>query len=327
MKKRLMTTAFVFALILTACQSMPSLPTASPQPTKIIVSTSTSVPTATSVPTSTALPLTPSPTSIPGKVVIPITSMKDTIPWLGSAFDPNSHPATMFYAFNTTKPPFDNKLVRQAFAAAVDRDAIAAIATRLYAKNVQPATTLIPPQVLGRYLYNEVGVPFNPTKAKDLLVQAGYTDVSSFPKMTLYISASTSDAPGLYQQTADAIVKMWKDNLGIVVSVKSIGYVQDLATYLKNNPAGYEIYRMGFALTTLQDMDPTSVIETFSSKGELNGGNNYAHFSNAEFDQLLDNARNESDPAKRQLLYIDAERVLCEEQVAIIPLYYWTAHY
>jgi oligopeptide transport system substrate-binding protein len=214
--------------------------------------------------------------------------------------------------------------VRQAFAAAVDREAIAAIATRLYAKNVQPATTLLPPQILGRYLYNEVGIPFDPARARELLVEAGYSDVTSFPKTTLYVSASRSDAPGIYQQTADAIVEMWKEHLGINVTVKSIGYISDLAAYLLNNPNGYEIYRMGFLCNAAEYMDPTCVIETFSSNEGLNGGFNYAHFSNPEFDKLLVRARMERDPAKRQILYIDAERILCEDQAGIIPLYYWT---
>jgi oligopeptide transport system substrate-binding protein len=161
--------------------------------------------------------------------------------------------------------------------------------------------------------------------AKELLGKAGYSDVASFPKMTLYISASKSAAPGVYQQTAEAVVKMWKENLGIDVTIKSIGFTKDLTAYLGKNPNGYEVYRLAFSIGSDQDMDPTSLIEIFSSNNELNSGFNYAHFNNDEFEKLLTKARAEPDPAKRQILYIDAERILCEEQVAIIPLYYWTA--
>jgi len=323
MKKCNVTTAFILVLIFAACQSATPIPTASPHPTITLMPTSTAVPTITVIPTSTALP--PTPTSIPGKVVIPITSMGNSLPWLDTAFDPNAKPATQFYAFNTTKPPFDNILVRQAFAAAVDREAVAELATRLYAKNVQPATTFLGPQILGRYLYNEIGIPFNPTQAKELLIKAGYDDVNSFPKTTLFISISRSDAPGLYQQTAETIIKMWKENLGIDVTIRNIGYGSDLATYLNNNPNGFEIYRLGLTLTSAQDMDPT-LIEVFSSNSEINQGFNYGHFNNDEFDKLLEKAHNEPDAVKRQILYIDAERILCEEQAAIIPLYYWTVH-
>lgn len=305
----------LFAITLSACGTL-----ATPVP-----STPTSVP-ATSTPTITFTPeptLTPTATPVPGDIVIPITSMEDSIPWLKDAFDPKAKPGVMFYAFNITKPPFDNLLVRQAFAAAVDREEVAAIATRYYWQGARPATTFIPPQVLGRDLYNEIGIPFNSSLAKELLSQAGYSDPASFPKTTLYISASRSDAPGSYLKMAEAIVEMWKENLGVNVEFKSIGYVNDLASYLGSNPNGYEIYRMGFYMGTDEEIDPT-FIELFHSDNDLNYGYNYAHFDNPEFDKLLNEARKESDPEKRQLLYIEAERILCETEIVLIPLYHYT---
>jgi len=322
MKKIYMTMAFVLVFIFSACQSAAPLPTASPQPTASREPTSTAVPTITVIPTFTSLP--PTPTSIPGKVVFPITSMQNSSPWLGAAFDPKAKPATLVYSFNTTKPPFDNILVRQAFAAAVDREAIAAIATRLKVNNVQPATTFLPPQILGRYLYNEIGIPFNATQAKELLVKAGYSDVTSFPQTTLYISMSGSDMPGIYQQISEAVVKMWKENLGVDVTIRNIGNVSDYYNYIKNNPNGFDVFRLALAAVSAQDMDPTQWIEAFNSNSEFNFGYNYGHFFSPSFDKLLEQARNEPNAAKRQILYIDAERILCEEQAAIIPLYSYT---
>ena len=49
---------------------------------------------------------------------------------------------TVYYGFNCDKPPFDNALVRQAFAAAVDRDEIAKEAAGFKFRNVTPATSL-----------------------------------------------------------------------------------------------------------------------------------------------------------------------------------------
>ena len=324
---------FTLLLLCTACQlDVVAEPTFTPttEPTKTPTNTLTPEPTLTSTPTATftltstlTATATATATPIPGEVVIPISSMNDSPPWLDHAFDPEAKPGVMFYAFNTTKPPFDNRLVRQAFAAAVDREAVAAIATRLYTSNVQPATTFLPPQMLGRNLYNEVGISFDPERAKDLIKEAGYDDVSSFPKTTLYISASSSEAPGLYLQMAEAIVNMWQEHLGIEVIIKSIGYVGDLAAYLDTNPNGYDIYRLGFYMTSGEDMDPR-FIEIFHSDTDLNFGYNFAHFSNDEFDDLLDRAVNASDPEKRQLLYIEAEQILCEEEAALIPLYFYT---
>jgi oligopeptide transport system substrate-binding protein len=309
------TAIFIFILAMSACQSAPSVPTAAPQPS------STPIPTNTVLPTFTAIP--PTPTPIPGKVVIPITSMKNSIPWLAASFDPNNMPAVQWYGFNTTKPPFDNALVRQAFAAAVDKEAVAALATRLYARNVQPATTFIPPQMLGLDLYDQVGIPYDPARAKELLVEAGYSDVSSFPKTTFVISVSGSAAPGIYQQTAEAIIKMWKENLGIEVTLKNLGSGSNYMNYLNSNPNGFDIFRQGVFYNDAQNLDP-SIIDLLSSNSEKSQGFNIGHFANDEFESLIEQARNETDPAKRQILYIDAERILCEQQAAIIPLYFYT---
>jgi ABC-type oligopeptide transport system substrate-binding subunit len=47
-------------------------------------------------------------------------------------------------------------------------------------------------------------------------------------------------------------------------------------------------------------------------------------FSNPEFDYLVERAASLSDPAERQSLYVQAERILCEAETAIIPLYHST---
>jgi len=249
--------------------------------------------------------------------------MRDTIPWLKQTFDPKAKPGVAIYGFNTTKPPFDNPLVRQAFAAAVDREEVAAIATRYHWQNAQPATTFMPSQVLGRDLYNQVGMPFDPNLAKELLTQAGYSNPASFPKTILYISLASSEFPGATLRIAEAIVKMWQEHLGINVDVKSIGNVSDLTSYLRRNSKGYEIYFMGFYMPTEEELDP-SFLELFHSSGYAYQGYNYAHFSSPQFDSMLDDARNEINPTTRQILYIDAERILCETEVAIIPLFHYT---
>jgi oligopeptide transport system substrate-binding protein len=48
---------------------------------------------------------------------------------------------------------------------------------------------------------------------------------------------------------------------------------------------------------------------------------NFGRFTNPEFDKLIEVAKKNSDPAKRQELYIQAERILCEEETAVLPIY------
>jgi ABC-type oligopeptide transport system substrate-binding subunit len=49
---------------------------------------------------------------------------------------------------------------------------------------------------------------------------------------------------------------------------------------------------------------------------------NWGKFSSPEFDQLVDRAAAMTDPVERQALYIQAERLLCETEAAIIPIYH-----
>jgi ABC-type oligopeptide transport system substrate-binding subunit len=65
--------------------------------------------------------------------------------------------------------------------------------------------------------------------------------------------------------------------------------------------------------------DPDNFLKTlFRSDSEFN----YGRFDNQEFDRLVDEAASTSNPAERQLLYIQAEEILTEQEVGVIPLYH-----
>ena len=74
-----------------------------------------------------------------------------------------------YWAFNTKKPPFDKKEVRQAFNMAIDK---AAIIKEVYNGAGQAAKNLIPPTI---WSYNDKvkDYPYDPEKAKAMLKEAG----------------------------------------------------------------------------------------------------------------------------------------------------------
>jgi oligopeptide transport system substrate-binding protein len=190
------------------------------------------------------------------------------------------------------------------------------MAIRYKAKGPVHATTLTPPETLGRNLYGEVGAIFNPQMAKDLLTQAGYSDPSSFPKVVLLVNASGDIAPGARFNMASAMADMWKTHLGITVEVQAIQSFNEYNNRLKTNAP--DLYWFGWAADF---NDPDNFLrEIFGSDSEYNYGN----FSNSEFDLLVNRAKNSYDPAERQELYIQAERLLCETEAALIPLFHLT---
>ncbi len=301
------------ALVSEGAKQNVALATATSAP---VVAPPTFAPTHTPLPTPTArvivvtaTPVPPTNTPIPGAVVVPLDRLARANPWL--PLDKNAEPDTSYCAFNVNKSPFNSKAVRQAFAAAVDRRVIADLANKLGVKNARPATTFTPPETLGRDLYGQVGVSFDPARARALLTQAGYPNGQGFPSATL-----VTNKGGANVQIANAIAAMWRENLNVDARVE---VVDDWQAYLdrlgKDAPP---IFRLGLVADF---NDPDNFLKgVFHSGAEPNFG----HFSNPEFDRLVDQAAGMSDPAARQLLYIQAERILCEDQAAVIPVFHRT---
>jgi len=287
--------------------SSPIPPTNTPSPLPPTYTPTPIPPTATQEPTSTITPL-------PGLAVFSVDTLGKNIPWL--PLEPSVRPAVNFVAFNFLKPPFNDALVRQAFAHAIDRQVLVDMALRYRTNNPKPATSLTPPEILGRDLYNEVGARFDPQKAKELLAEAGYADPSTFPTVTMIVNAYGDIAPGARFNMANAMVEMWQTHLGVTVEVKVIADFKDYGNRLKTDPP--EIFWQGWVADV---NDPDNFLrEMFHSGSPVN----YGHFLNYDFDLLVDKAAQSRDPAYRQDLYIQAERLLCETEAALIPLYHFT---
>jgi ABC-type transport system substrate-binding protein len=220
---------------------------------------------------------------------------------------------SVYYGFNMMKPPFNYVLVRQAFAAAIDRELIAQKALEYNFRNAAPASSLTPPEILGRDLYNQVGIPFDPSKARELLQQAGYSDPMSFPPTTLLVSVRGRAAPGAYYQMAKMIVAMWETNLGVKVTIETAEIPAYRNRFATDAP---HIYQLGWGADY---NDPDNFLKAlFHSASEFNLG----HFNSREFDRLVEEAASRTDPEKRLLLYIQAEQILTEKEAALIPLYH-----
>jgi oligopeptide transport system substrate-binding protein len=52
--------------------------------------------------------------------------------------------------------------------------------------------------------------------------------------------------------------------------------------------------------------------------------NNRIRWKNPQFDRLTEDAAAASDPTERQRLYSEAEKILCVDEAAIAPIYYYT---
>lgn len=211
-----------------------------------------------------------------------------------------------YYFFNVSKPPFNQVLVRKAFAAALDKDTVTGRITR---GGEVPAGTMTPPGSTG-HVPNDagIGIPYDPEQAKAWLAEAGYPNGEGLPEIELGFNASQ-----LHQNIAQAIQKMWQDNLGATVSLRG---VEGRAYSVNAAQGAHNVWRMGWGM----DYPDAHNIHMEIFHGSVGQP---ATFKNPEYDRIIEEAAVERDLATRQQLYRIAERILVQEQAGVIPIYWY----
>jgi oligopeptide transport system substrate-binding protein len=214
--------------------------------------------------------------------------------------------ATYFYLFNVTKAPFDDVRVRQALAHAIDRESIVKNITKA---GEGVATTLNPP--VSSYHAHVSPLKYNLEKAKTLLADAGYPNGEGFPASTLIYNTSE-----LHLKVALAIQQMWKQNLGIDITMENQEWKVFLDTRQNLN---YDIARAG---SVSGIGDPQDFLESYMG----GHGMNDTGWRNENFDKLINEAKQTLDEAKRVQILSEAESILLAD-LPLIPLYYYANSY
>lgn len=130
---------------------------------------------------------------------------------------------TWFVDFLCTQQPFNNEHVRRAFALSIDRHRL----VRYVLANAPsaPAQRGITPPVLPAYNTNGIdGIDYNPSRAREELRQAGHANGKGLEGLVLTIYPE----PRL-KQCAEALQRMWKENLNVDVSIEIIQFAQFLS--------------------------------------------------------------------------------------------------
>ena len=220
---------------------------------------------------------------------------------------------TYYYGFNVTKPPFDDVNVRKAFSYAVDRTLLVEqvtkggqIPARWFAR---PGLAAAPDPAAG----DDFGPPITADveKAKEFLAASKkYASADKMPEITLM----TNQVEG-HVKIAEAIQQMWQEALGVKVNLVTQEWKVFLKTRHDDPP---QIARNGWC------QDYPDANNFLRDVMRSDSPNNDTRWSNPEFDKLVDQAARETDEAKRKELYIQAEKILVEDDVAMIPLYWYT---
>lgn len=204
--------------------------------------------------------------------------------------------ATFAMQFNNKIAPFDNPKVRQAFSMAFDR--------QTYIDKVRngvgrPAVSWIPPGMPGYQADLGKQWDFNPSKAKQLIADAGYPDGKGLPPISFQYANA-----GANPQTAQYAQAQFKDNLGVDIKLEPM----EAAEFTKL--VGSKKYQVAMAGWTADYPDPDNWLpETFGS----NGGGNYTQYSNPKLDDLMKKAAVEQDPKKRLDMWAEAQKMVVDD--------------
>ncbi|MGH9945000.1 MAG: peptide ABC transporter substrate-binding protein, partial [Pyrinomonadaceae bacterium] len=148
--------------------------------------------------------------------------------------------AITYYQFNRSSPPFDDLRVRQALALAVDRERLSA---DVLSGAVEPAAGFLPGDA--DKSETEDTLRFDPSVARKLLAEAGYSGGEGFPRVRLLINRNEQ-----HRQVAQAVASMWRRTLGIqteVVAKDWADYEDALAS------SDYDIARRSLVMQSLDE--------------------------------------------------------------------------
>lgn len=216
------------------------------------------------------------------------------------AWQPYVHHVVVMNAFgsrmNVQVKPFDDRRVRQALNYALDKRHTA----RLLNGTTVPAHGILPPGMLGRDP-DLAPYPHDPARARALLAEAGYPDGFDVEYLTAHDEETEKVAGSLQSDLAAVGVR-------VHIRVTSLVNWQTEIT----QPTGPAF---SFTSWTADYPDPTNFFDPrFHSRSikPINSTND-SFYANPELDAVLDAARAELDPARRDALYRRAERILYDD--------------
>lgn len=214
---------------------------------------------------------------------------------------------TYFFLFNCQERladgrpnPFADARVRRAFALVVDKEAVSQIRGL-----GEPVTgRFIPEGTLPGYV-SPAGIGFDPERARALLAEAGYPQGRNFPAVAVLFNRDAA-----HDRVSQSLARDWQKHLGVqcILETKEVKiFSQD------RKSQNFIIARGGW----YGDYgDPTTFLDLLKT----GDGNNDGRYSFKPYDDLLEQAAAATDETQRLALLAQAERIIIEDELPVIPL-------
>jgi ABC-type oligopeptide transport system substrate-binding subunit len=217
--------------------------------------------------------------------------------------------------FNTTKPPFSNRLVRYALNMATDKTEIAG----MFGEGRNPAKTLVPPfpgytslssiiVAIGERNYDVLS--YDPAAARELLAKAGFPNGIAPEGKRLSFEYRVPQLPHA-RPIAEVLQQQWRRNLNI----RMRPVTQEFKAYVTTLFSGqFEIAENGGGADY---GDPNTFLDLFETGGSLS-----VAWKDAGYDSSLHEANRMLDAATRMKALARCEAYLLRA-LPVIPLLFY----
>ena len=222
---------------------------------------------------------------------------------------PNSETSRL--RIDTTRPPLDDRRVREALNLAIDRDALRG---SIFSKDVIPATQLVVPSINGHNPDLKVW-PYDPAKAQQLLAAAKADGVpvdapiQLIGRINIYPNAT---------EAAEAIMAMYQA-VGLNVNLKMLEVAEwvDLLTkpFAEDRPPTLQ--------QSQHDNNNGDAVFTVYNKYHSEGGQSMV--SDAKLDEVIVKA-GQASGEERKKLFQEAFRIMNDEIIADVPMFHMVGY-
>lgn len=206
---------------------------------------------------------------------------------------------TYYFLTNLNDPKWSNPLLRKAMALAINKQEMA---QSLFGPRAVVAKSFVTPGIPGAYQLGEgPAYDYNPEEAKKIVAQLG-----NIGKVTAWQSGGDT------LSDANIIIQAMAKEVGIdleIIPTERAAFRQ--ARNEGKIPAAYGNWWADIP-------DPDNYIGVFFGRGnQMSSG-----YNNKEVQEMIEKARIEVDPQKREEMYRQIEYKILREDVAVIPLFH-----
>jgi len=222
-----------------------------------------------------------------------------------------------YLVFNQKEKPFNNAKVRKALSIALDRKGY--VDTTLN-NGSTPAYALVPEGFLeysgatktfreaSKEKYGQLFTDNNPTEAKKLLEEGLKEEGMSLSSFKFELLSDDGDAA---RKSSEFLKSNWKQALGIDINTPGVPFQERLK---RSRTQQFDVV---LSLWGPDYNDPLTWLFLFETDGPYNDGK----YSNPKYDELVQKARTELDPDKRLGYFLEAEKILVQDDAGIAPMY------